>query len=111
LGPLLDAQARREYARRLELLAEELEEAESLADLGRAERLRTEREQIAGELSRAVGLGGRDRPAGAAAERARVAVTRSLRDAIERIGRQAPTLGRHLQRAVRTGIYCRYESD
>ena len=60
------------------------------------------------ELKRAVGLGGRDRPTGSDAERARINVVRSIRRTIEAIDRQAPLLGAHLQEAVRTGRYCIY---
>lgn len=61
------------------------------------------------ELSRAVGLGGRDRRAASAAERARLNVTRVLRAAIARVEAALPALGAHLDRSVRTGIFCAYE--
>ncbi|MGH2713244.1 MAG: hypothetical protein ACRDM7_05040, partial [Thermoleophilaceae bacterium] len=60
-------------------------------------------------LARAVGLGGRDRPSGSGAERARVNATRAIRAAIRRIEECDPSLGRHLDRAVRTGIFCVYD--
>jgi hypothetical protein len=72
-------------------------------------RAREEREVIGHELARAVGLGGRDRPAGSAAERARVNTTRAIRGAIRRIEESDPSLGRHLDRAVRTGAFCAYD--
>jgi hypothetical protein len=43
------------------------------------------------------------------AERARVNVTRAIRTAIGRIEEVLPELGRHLDRSVQTGYYCRYE--
>jgi hypothetical protein len=61
------------------------------------------------ELSRAVGLGGRDRRSGSAAERARVNAQRRLSDAIRRIERACPALGAHLDRSVRTGTFCWYD--
>jgi hypothetical protein len=42
------------------------------------------------------------------AERAREAVTARVRDAIARVGRQHPALGRHLTDAVSTGTWCAY---
>ena len=60
------------------------------------------------ELKRAVGLGGRDRPTGSDAERARINVVRSLRRAIAAITVQAPLLGAHLEESVRTGGHCIY---
>jgi hypothetical protein len=66
---------------------------------------------IAQELSSAVGLGGRDRRAASAAERARVNVTRALKREIRRIGDEDVRLGRELSTTVRTGTFCAYEPD
>jgi hypothetical protein len=108
-GEMIDPEARRTYKRRLEELDAELEEAERFGDAVRAHRARAEREFLAEELARAVGLGGRERRTGSAAERARVAVTRRIRDAIKRISAEAPERGRHLDRSVRTGRFCSYQ--
>ena len=70
-----------------------------------------ERDFLARELSRAVGLGGRDRRAGSAAERARASVTRAVRQAMGRIRAHHPPLAAHLERAIRTGTYCAYLPD
>ncbi len=43
------------------------------------------------------------------AERARVAVTKAIREAIHRIERHSPSLGHHLRRAIRTGSSFGYE--
>jgi tetratricopeptide (TPR) repeat protein len=107
-GPMLDDQARDAYRRRVAELREELEDAEAMADLGRAENLRSEIDFIARELSRAFGLGGRKRSAGDAAERARVNVRRRIKDAIERIREQAPSAGKYLENTIKTGRYCKY---
>jgi tetratricopeptide (TPR) repeat protein len=107
-GPMLDDQARDSYRRRIAELREEVEEAEELADLGRAEQLRSEIDFITRELSRAFGLGGRKRSAGDAAERARVNVRRRIKDAIERIREQAPGAGKYLENTIKTGRYCKY---
>jgi len=48
---------------------------------------------------------------GLAAERARVRVTRRIRDAIDRIAEAHPELGAHLARTVRTGARCSYLTD
>ena len=107
-GPALDEQARREYGRRVRELEEELEEATELADHGRADASREELDFITRELSRAFGLGGRRRPTGGAAERARVNVRRRIKDAIQRIEEQLPEAARHLDNTIKTGSYCRY---
>jgi tetratricopeptide (TPR) repeat protein len=108
-GAWLDDAAKRAYRERLEQLEDDLAEAERWGDVERAARAREERELIGRELARAVGLGGRDRPAGSAAERARVNTTRAIRAAIHRIEECDPSLGRHLDRAVRTGTFCVYD--
>jgi len=107
-GELLDDTARERYRRRAEELRDELAEAEANADPGRTARAREELEFLARELGRAVGLGGRTRRAGVAAERARSAVQRRIRHAIERIETQRPALANFLSRSVRTGIYCSF---
>jgi len=107
-GALLDPQAKAAYRARLADLRNELAEAERLNDVGRAEKARREIEFLRAELARAVGLGGRDRHAAAAAERARLNVTRALRGAVDKIGDFSPALRAHLQATLRTGTYCSY---
>ena len=108
-GPVLDARARSEYRARLGELRAELADAERFSDPGRAARLQAEIDALAAQLSAALGLGSRERRAGSAAERARIAVQRRVRDAIKRIGELDPDLARHLDWTVRTGTYCAYE--
>jgi tetratricopeptide (TPR) repeat protein len=110
-GELLDAEARRAYTARLGELRDELEDAEAFHDIGRVARLREEMEVLAGELTRASGLGGRVRKAGSDAERARLNVTRAVRKVVRKIQAGCPVLGRHLDRSVQTGLFCAYEPD
>jgi hypothetical protein len=107
-GELLDPKAIRAYRRRLADVREALDEAERFADTGRAERAREEMDFLSEELARAVGLGGRARHAGGAAERARTAVQKRVRSAIRRIEQELPDLGRHLDQTIRTGVFCGY---
>ena len=110
-GAMLDEQAKNAYRRRLAEIEDDIEQARALGDTERAAQADAEREFLVRELSRAVGLGGRDRRAASASERARVAVTRAIRQAIARVGEHHPQLGEHLNRAVRTGTYCAYLPD
>jgi tetratricopeptide (TPR) repeat protein len=107
-GALLDARAKETYRRRLAEIDEDLEAATSRNDLGRITQAEAEREFLLRELSRAVGLGGRDRRASATTERARASVTRAVRQAIERIQHHHAPLAEHLSIAVRTGTHCSY---
>lgn len=110
-GEILDSQARRAYRERLDELREELDQAESWADTGRAARTRQEMDLLVGELARGEGLAGRARRAASASERARQAITKALKAAVKRIDHHSPALGRHLASTVRTGTYCRYDPD
>lgn len=107
-GAMLDPAAKEAYRRRIEELREELDEAERFHDVERADRAREELEFIGRELAAAVGLGGRDRKAASASERARLNVTRAIKGAIDRIAAHDPELGEELRATVRTGTFCAY---
>lgn len=110
-GDVLDARARAAYRARLRDLGDALREAEENGDRGRSEAARAEIELLGAELARATGLGGRGRKASAHAERARVNVTRAIKNAISWIADVDASLGRHLRSAVHTGAFCVYEPD
>jgi uncharacterized membrane protein len=92
-GEMLDEQAKTAYRRRLSELREELEEAKELGKVERAEQAEEEIEALTKELSRAVGLGGRNRRAASASERARQSVTKTLKAVVERIAQSDARLG------------------
>jgi hypothetical protein len=108
-GEVLDSRARAAYRRRIEQLRAEADEALAIGDLDAAEVRQVELDQLVHQLARAFGLGGRDRRAASAAERARLNVTRALRAAIAKLVEAMPDAGAVLDRRVRTGIYCAYE--
>ena len=110
-GPLLDEQARADYRRRMQELAEEVDLAAAAGDAVRAERARTELDTLTQTLAAAFGLGGRPRKAGDLAERARSTVTARIRSAVAKVEDAHPALGRHLQNSVRTGTFCSYRPE
>jgi hypothetical protein len=110
-GEILDPEAKAAYRSRLADLEEELDEARSWGDDERATRASEERDALIQELKGAVGLGGRDRRAASASERARVNVTRAIKAALARLAEQSPALGEHLEATVRTGTFCSYTPD
>ena len=110
-GEMLDERAKTAYRRRLAEIEDDIEQARALGDATREAQADAERDFLARELARGVGLGGRDRRAASASERARSGVTRAVRQGIARIGEHHPQLGEHLNRAVRTGTYCAYVPD
>jgi pimeloyl-ACP methyl ester carboxylesterase len=110
-GEMLDGQAKAAYKRRTAELRERVEEARELNQLELVDRLEDEIETLGRELSRAVGLGGRDRRAASASERARINVTRAIKIALERIAEHDPALATLLASSIRTGTFCSYTPD
>jgi tetratricopeptide (TPR) repeat protein len=110
-GEILDPRAKEAYRRRLAEIEEDIDEARTSGDGERAAQAELERDFLVRELAHAFGLGGRERRAALASERARVAVTRAVRQAMARIEEHHPQLGEHLTRTIRTGTYCAYVPD
>ena len=109
--PVLDDEARGAYRRRLRELREELAEADAFNDRGRSERARGEIDAITAQLAAAVGLGGRGRVTGGAAERARSTVTHAINAALRNIRRSLPALADELALRLTTGTFCGYTPD
>lgn len=107
----LDERARSEVKERIRALQAELDEAEAMGDTGRAERARAEMDRLVEALAKALGLGGRGRRLGDAAEKARTAVTWRIRHAVRKIEAAHPELGRHLANSLRTGTFCSYQPE
>ncbi|MHB8463209.1 MAG: hypothetical protein ACYDH6_21670 [Acidimicrobiales bacterium] len=108
-GELLDHQARAAYRGRVGELRDEVEDALALEDDDRAAKAQAELDTLVAELARAVGLGGRDRRASSAGEKARLNVTRALRAATTKLAEVLPEPGAVLDRRLRTGLFCSYE--
>jgi tetratricopeptide (TPR) repeat protein len=106
-GAVPDSRARVEYRARLEALRDVAEEAERCNDPLRAARAREEIAAIADHLSHPA-TRGRIRKS---SERARLAVTKAIRYAIQKLERVHAPLGDLLTATVKTGVYCRYEPD
>jgi hypothetical protein len=106
--PMLDAQAKADLKSRLNDLRHELNEAERFNDFHRKTEAQNELQAISKYLASAVGVGGRDRKSSSDAERARSAVTKCIKKAIEKIGDAIPSLGCHLATRIKTGYFCSY---
>jgi hypothetical protein len=105
---VLDAHAKAECKRRLNELRQELNEAERFNDPQRKTEAQNEVQAITDYLASAIGLGGRDRKTSSNAERARCAVTKCIKKAIQKIGEAIPSLGYHLAARIKTGYFCSY---
>jgi uncharacterized membrane protein len=110
-GEMLDDRAKTAYRRRLSELRRELDEAKELGQVERAEQLDDEIDALNKELSRAVGLRGRNRRAASLSERARQNITKMLKASVARIAQGDAALGANLSRSIRTGTFCAYRPD
>ena len=110
-GPLADSGARTAYRHRIEELRAEIDDAQADGRDEAAIALQEELDFLIVQLTQAFGLGGRERVAGSAAEKARLNVTRALRAALAKLADALPQGGPALDRRVRTGLYCAYEPD
>jgi hypothetical protein len=106
--PALDAQAKAKCKCRLGELRQDLNEAERFNDSQRKTEAQNEIQAITDYLASAVGLGGRDRKTSSDTERARCAVTKCIKKAIQKIGDAIPPLGYHLAARIKTGYFCSY---
>jgi tetratricopeptide (TPR) repeat protein len=70
-----------------------------------------EMEELNREMARATGLGGRIRSFADAPERARTAVQKAVKRAIDEIAAANPAIGQHLARRVETGATCCYRPE
>jgi hypothetical protein len=109
--PVLDRAAAAAYRARLARLDDEIADAEADHDTNRAERHRHEKRWLLTELARAAGLGGRPRAFTDDAERARSAVTKAIRRAIDKVAAVEPALGESLRSQVHTGAFCRFDPN
>ena len=106
--PVLDTQAKAEYKCRVKDLRQDLNQAERFNDPQRKTEVQNELQAIADHLAFAVGLGGRDRKTSSDAERARSAVSKCIKQAVQKIGEAIPSLGYHLAARIKTGYFCSY---
>lgn len=105
---VLDPQARAHYERRARELTEDLAAAEADHDRGRADKLRLEIDALIDELESATGLAGRTRRFADPTERARTAVRKAIKRAIDTLDDANPSLATHLRATVVTGTTCSY---
>jgi len=98
----IDGRSLSAYRERARELTQDLEEADMMHDIGRAEALRSELSFLQTELLAS------SRTRHAPSERARKAVYNRIRRSIEQLERDLPELARHLTRSIKTGVHCSY---
>jgi hypothetical protein len=109
--PTIDAEARRDYRRRIGELDDELDLADRVGDADRGRRAADERQAIIDALRRDTGLGGRSRRMSDDADRSRMRVSKAIHRAIQRVTEADPVIGHTLETQIHTGYVCRYAAD
>ena len=105
---VLDDEARAAYTARAQELTVDLAEAEADNDLIRAETLRIEVDALVEQVESATGLSGRPRTFTDDAERARTAVRKAIKRAVDVIDDANPAIAGLLRASVSTGATCVY---
>lgn len=105
---LIDRQSRDSYLARARELRIELADAEANNDLARSERVRIELDALTKHLEAAAGLGGRVRTFSHQGERARTAVRKAIKRAIDEIDAADPFVAQPLRAGVETGAMCSF---
>jgi hypothetical protein len=106
--PLLDRDAIAAYRRRLADLRVEMERCDVIGDQARAIQLYEEQNWLLGQLRAAAGFDRRVRSFATADEKARIAVGKAIRRALDRVSAADASIGEHLSTTVRTGRRCSY---
>jgi hypothetical protein len=106
--PLLDRAAVLQYQERLARVRQEIDTLAARDEPERLARARAEQDWLASELAAAAGLGGRTRAFPTNHERARIAVGKAIRRAVDQIAKADPVIGDYLTQTVRTGTRCSY---
>jgi hypothetical protein len=106
--PVLDRTAIQRYRQRLSELRTHIDEWELAHEDERVARARAEWDRLMAELAAGTGLGGRTRRFSDNAERARIAVGKAIRRAVDRVGDADRLIGDHLHDSVHTGMHCAY---
>lgn len=105
---LLDGPAVAAYRQRVRELGVAIDEAEADGNPSLAERLRLELDAVTAELTRSLGLSGRVRGFASPPERARTAVRKAIKRALDVIADADPVVGGEVCAGVTTGAVCRY---
>lgn len=106
--PIFDEKAKRSYQKKILELQEEIRWSENNNDLHRSSYLHEEYDQIVTHLTSSLGLKGKVRKSHDNLDKTRSAVTWRIRNAIQKIEKSHPVLGKHLSASISTGIFCSY---
>lgn len=109
-GKAMDPKTRAEMKKAFQDLIAEREEAERNNDRGRLDLLDRQIQTISSDFANRLGLGGKSREA-TDADKIRRSVKMSLTRAVEKVAKEIPTMGLHLDTFIDTGFICTYKPD
>ena len=106
--PVFDDKAKQSYKKKIEDLQEEIKLCEDHSNFERAAELQQEYSELVDHLSISLGIGGKTRKANDPMDKIRSAVTWRIRNAIQKIEKSHPALGKHFTNSIKTGLFCSY---
>jgi len=107
---ILDSQALKAYRHRILELEEAQQQAIQCENETRYTELENERDALQNELTKALGMSGRQRTFTSDDEKARKAISARIRSSIKRIESVHTELAEHLKESINTGNYCCYNT-
>jgi len=108
---VIDDKAKIEYRERISQLQQDIEEAQLMNDIVRSRHLNEEYDNLVDQLSKSLGLGGKQRKIPNHVDKARSAVTWRIRSAIKKINESHEALGKHFAKSLKTGTFCSYNPE
>ena len=109
--PVFDEKAKQSYKRKIQDLQEEIRQCEDHSDFERAAELQRAYSSLVDHLTTSLGMGGKARKVNDPMDKMRSAVTWRIRNAIQKIEKSHPALGKHLNHAIKTGLFCSYNPE
>jgi TolB-like protein len=108
---VFDEKARQSYKRKIQDLQDEIKQCEDHSNFDRAAELQLEYDSLVDHLSASLGMGGKTRKINDPMDKMRSAVTWRIRNAIQKIEKSHPSLGKHFTHAIKTGLFCAYKPE
>lgn len=109
--PVFDDRAKESYKKKILDLQEEIKACEDDSNFERAAELQQEYSDLVDHLSTSLGMGGKTRKVNDPIDKMRSAVTWRIRNAIQKIEKSHPALGKHFTHSIKTGLFCSYRPE
>lgn len=109
--PIFDEKAKQSYKKRMQDIQEDIQTCEDQSNFERAAELQQEYSDLVEHLTASIGMGGKTRKVNDTMDKMRSAVTWRIRNAIQKIEKSHPALGRHFANSIKTGLFCSYSPE